>query len=117
MPFYSMCGVTEPCRCTILYLVSISTEVKSARLLTTFAGIIHIVGFFAVIIVLGVMAPKNSVSFVFSQVTNYSGWSDDGVSWLVGLLSAVYPFLGYVFLFQPHLDYLLTLPGMMQHVI
>lgn len=41
------------------------------------------------------MAPKNTASFVFTEVTNSSGWADDGVSWLVGLLSAVYPFLGY----------------------
>ncbi|KAF5020460.1 hypothetical protein F66182_7539 [Fusarium sp. NRRL 66182] len=58
-------------------------------------GIIHVVGFVTILIVLGVMAPKNSASFVFTEFTNYSGWGNDGVSWLVGLLSAVYPFLGY----------------------
>ena len=41
------------------------------------------------------MAPKHSAHFVFAQISNTSGWSNDGVSWLVGLLSAVYPFLGY----------------------
>lgn len=41
------------------------------------------------------MAPKNSASFVFIEVSNSSGWSSDGVSWLVGLLSSVYPLLGY----------------------
>ncbi|KAM0345615.1 hypothetical protein ACHAPU_006268 [Fusarium lateritium] len=61
----------------------------------TASGIIHITGFVAIVIVLGVMAPKNSASFVFAEVTNYSGWESQGVSWLVGLLSAVYPFLGY----------------------
>ncbi|KAK1634268.1 amino acid permease [Colletotrichum phormii] len=43
----------------------------------------------------GVMAPKNSASFVFTEFVNSSGWESDGVSWLVGLISAVYPFLGY----------------------
>ncbi|PTD13434.1 hypothetical protein HYE67_010116 [Fusarium culmorum] len=59
------------------------------------SGIIHVGGFVIVVIVLGVMAPKNTSSFVFKEVTNQSGWADDGVSWLVGLLSSVYPFLGY----------------------
>ncbi|KAJ4129004.1 hypothetical protein NW768_007533 [Fusarium equiseti] len=68
---------------------------RALPLHNTVSGIIHAAGFFAVVIVLLVMAPKNSASFVFKEVTNYSGWSDDGVSWLVGLLSAVYPFLGY----------------------
>ncbi|RYP70717.1 hypothetical protein DL769_004888 [Monosporascus sp. CRB-8-3] len=59
------------------------------------AGIIHIAAFVAVLVTLGVMAPKNSASFVFTEFTNNSGWPSDGVSWLVGLLSVVYPFLGY----------------------
>ncbi len=58
-------------------------------------GVMHIVGFFAILITLGVMAPKHTADFVFVEVTNTSGWSNDGVSWLVGLLSTVYPFLGY----------------------
>ncbi|KAF4449345.1 amino acid permease [Fusarium albosuccineum] len=59
------------------------------------SGIIHVAGFVAILVVLGVMAPKNSASFVFTEVSNFSGWKNDGVSWLVGLLSAVYPYLGY----------------------
>ncbi|KAF4984987.1 hypothetical protein FDECE_16919 [Fusarium decemcellulare] len=59
------------------------------------SGIIHVGGFVAVVIVLGVMAPKNTASFVFKEFSNESGWESDGVSWLVGLLSTVYPFLGY----------------------
>ncbi|KAJ4377605.1 hypothetical protein N0V83_000432 [Neocucurbitaria cava] len=73
-------------------------NIWGSRLLPTanlLAGILHVAGFFAVLIVLGVMAPKNTASFVFTEVSNSSGWSSDGVSWLVGLLSAVYPVLGY----------------------
>ncbi|WQF85697.1 Putative amino acid/polyamine transporter I [Colletotrichum destructivum] len=53
-------------------------------------GVIHVAGFVALLIVLGVMAPKNAPSFVFTEFVNSSGWSNDGVSWLVGLISAVY---------------------------
>ncbi|RBR12048.1 hypothetical protein FVER53590_04393 [Fusarium verticillioides] len=63
--------------------------------INTVSGAIHVIGFVTIVVVLGVMAPKNTASFVFTEVTNSSGWADDGVSWLVGLLSAVYPFLGY----------------------
>lgn len=58
-------------------------------------GVLHITGFVAILITLGVMAPKNSASFVFTEVSNSSGWSNQGVSWLVGLLSSIYPLLGY----------------------
>jgi amino acid transporter len=58
-------------------------------------GVLHIVGFFVVLVVLAVMAPKNTAHFVFLETTNASGWSSSGVSWLVGLLSSVYPLLGY----------------------
>jgi choline transport protein len=56
---------------------------------------LHIAGFIAIMAVLGAMAPKHDAYFVFVQVKNTSGWENDGVSWLVGLLSAVYPLLGY----------------------
>ncbi|KAI5457651.1 amino acid/polyamine transporter I [Mariannaea sp. PMI_226] len=59
------------------------------------AGVLHVVGFIAIVITLGVMAPKNTSSFVFTDFVNSSGWKSDGVSWLVGMQSAVYPFLGY----------------------
>ena len=59
------------------------------------SGMLHIVGLVAILVVLGIMAPKNTASFVFTEVSNSSGWSNGGVSWLVGLLSSVYPLLGY----------------------
>jgi choline transport protein len=58
-------------------------------------GFLHITGFVGIMVTLGVMAPKHNAAFVFLDVTNTSGWSNDGVSWLVGLLSTMYPFLGY----------------------
>lgn len=45
---------------------------------------------------LGVLSDKNSASYVFADFQNNSGWASDGISWLVGLQSVVYPFLGYV---------------------
>lgn len=63
--------------------------------LTNQLGILHVVGFIAIVSVLGAMSSKHSASYVFTEFSNTSGWTNDGVSWLVGLLSTVYPFLGY----------------------
>lgn len=60
------------------------------------SGVVHIAGFAAVVVVLGVMSTKASAAFVFVEVTNSSGWASPGASWLIGLISAIYPFLGYV---------------------
>ncbi|KAH7312979.1 amino acid permease [Rhexocercosporidium sp. MPI-PUGE-AT-0058] len=59
------------------------------------AGVLHITALVGIMITLGVMSDKNSTAFVFTEVVNSSGWSSDGVSWLIGLQSAVYPMLGY----------------------
>ena len=67
------------------------------------SGVLHIAGFIAVVVVLGAMAqPKHSAHYVFVETSNSSGWSSDGVAWLVGLISTVYPFLGSVRLSASH---------------
>lgn len=60
------------------------------------AGVLHVFGFIIVVVILGAMTKtKNTAEYVFTDFSNTSGWSSNGVSWLVGLLSTVYPFLGY----------------------
>ncbi|KXT01296.1 hypothetical protein AC578_2709 [Pseudocercospora eumusae] len=60
------------------------------------AGVLHVIGFVIIVIILGVMTKdKHTASYVFTEFSNTSGWQSDGVSWLVGLLSTIYPFLGY----------------------
>lgn len=56
--------------------------------------IIHIVGFFAVLIPLWVLAPRNSASQVFTEFLNLGGWSSTGLAFMVGLLSPVYTLIG-----------------------
>ncbi|KAG9769434.1 Choline transport protein [Exophiala dermatitidis] len=82
----------------LLLLYSAAVNIWGSRILphtNLVSGVLHIVGFVVIVIVLGVMAPKHSAHYVFVEVENSSGWSNDGVAWLVGLLSSVYPFLGY----------------------
>ena len=56
--------------------------------------IIHVVGFFAVLIPLWTLAPRLSKEEVFTQVTNLGGWPTGGLSFMVGLLTPVYTLLG-----------------------
>lgn len=83
-------------------LIPITSQVSGPEipinrmLLKSLAGILHVVGFIAIVSVLGALSPKHSAEYVFTEFSNTSGWTNDGASWLVGLLSTVYPFLGYV---------------------
>ena len=56
--------------------------------------ILHILGFFAIIIPLWILAPRNSAHMVFTEFQNLGGWSSQGLSFLVGLLSPIYALLG-----------------------
>ena len=63
---------------------------KSMPIINNFLLIVHVFGFFAVIIVLWTMAPRNSAEKVFTEFTNSGGWSSMGVSLMVGQISAIY---------------------------
>lgn len=52
--------------------------------------VVHVFGFLAVIIVLWVLAPRNTAEVVFTQFTNQGGWSTMGLSLMVGQISAIY---------------------------
>ena len=56
--------------------------------------IIHIVGFFAVLIPLWILAPRNPAEQVFTEFLNLGGWNSNGLAFMVGLLSPVYNLIG-----------------------
>jgi len=56
--------------------------------------VLHVLGFFAILIPLARLAPHSSASFVFTKFDNLNGWPSNGASWFIGLLSGVFPFLG-----------------------
>ena len=56
--------------------------------------ILHICGFFAILIPLWVLAPRSEASAVFGEFENGGGWSNVGLSVLVGMLSPVFAFIG-----------------------
>ena len=51
--------------------------------------ILHIMGFFAIIIPLWVMAPRGNAHVVLLEFTNFGGWSSTGLSSMIGLLAPV----------------------------
>lgn len=52
--------------------------------------ILHVFGFSALIIVLWVLAPRNTAEVVFTQFSNSGGWSSMGLSLMVGQISAIF---------------------------
>ena len=52
--------------------------------------VIHLLGFFAILIPLWVLAQRSSPSRVFTEFLNLGGWSTTGLAFIVGLLSPVY---------------------------
>lgn len=57
--------------------------------------IIHIVGLFAIVIPLWVLAPRNTATAVFTEFTNAGGWNSKGTSVMVGLSTSIVSMLGF----------------------
>lgn len=57
-------------------------------------GIFHIVFFIALGVPLILLARRSTSEFVFETVMNNGGWSSDGISWCLGMLTVTYCFLG-----------------------
>ena len=56
--------------------------------------ILHILGFFAILIPLLYYSPKGSASVLFSTYLNEGGWSSYGLSFMVGSIGAAFSFVG-----------------------
>ena len=56
--------------------------------------ILHICGFFAILIPLWVLAPRNTAEEVFTQFSDGGNWGNIGLSCLVGMLSPIFSFIG-----------------------
>ena len=56
--------------------------------------VFHVAFFVCIAVPFLVLAKKNTASFVFTTFVNEGGWSSNGVSWCVGLLTVVWPFVG-----------------------
>lgn len=57
-------------------------------------GIFHVAFFVMLVVPLVLLAPRSTPAFVFTQTINEGGYSSDGISWCIGLLTVTYCFLG-----------------------
>ena len=79
----------------VLLAVNINTIVSRALpKIESLVMILHVVGFFAVVIPLLYMAPRGSASQVFTLFLNEGGWPTTGLSFLIGMLGPVFAFGG-----------------------
>ncbi|CAO1597488.1 hypothetical protein XANCAGTX0491_001296 [Xanthoria calcicola] len=78
-------------------LLSLFINTYLARLLPKIEGtvlIIHVVGFFCVLIPLVYLAPHGTAKDVFANFNNGGGWSTDGLAFFVGLSTSMFSFIG-----------------------
>lgn len=64
----------------------------------TLAFILHISFLFIFLVPLVYLSPQSSSSFVFADFENSGGWSNNGISWCIGLLTSAWCFVGMLFL-------------------
>lgn len=104
----SLIGLNNPSytfpawQCTLLMyaVLALCLFVNTAlvKLLPGLEGLIlilHVLGFFAIMIPIIYLAPISSNHFVWADFTNYSGYSSSGVSWLIGQSASAILFIGY----------------------
>lgn len=56
--------------------------------------IIHVFGFFGILIPLWALGSRKSADAVFTEFTNFYGWPSQGVSCLVGIIGPIYSLIG-----------------------
>jgi len=74
--------------------------------------LLHIGLWFLFVIPLVCLAPQHSAAWVFTDFENLGGWTNNGISWCIGLLSSAFPFVGTIFSALNHkLEVLKSLTG------
>jgi choline transport protein len=79
----------------IAFCVIITTG--ASWLLPKFEGmilIIHILGFFGIMIPLLTLGPREDAKEVFTTFINKGGWDSQGLSFCIGMMGTVYAFVG-----------------------
>jgi choline transport protein len=56
--------------------------------------VLHVFGFFAIIIPLWVLSPRNSAARVFTEFSDGGGWGSLGTACIVGQICAITSFIG-----------------------
>lgn len=79
-------------------LLTLFVNTALVRFLPGLEGVVlvlHVLGFFAVLIPVVHLAPISDSRFVWVDFTNMSGYSSSGLSWLIGQSTTAVLFIGY----------------------
>lgn len=74
---------------TVFSLVFNTVGAKHLPLFESIILFLHVFGFFAILIPLWVLAPKVPAKTVFTEFSNFGGWSSTGAACIIGQLTAV----------------------------
>lgn len=92
---------------TLLYwavmLFCVTINIAAGWLLPKFEGallILHIVGFFGIMIPLLTLGPKGDTQFVFTTFFNLGEWRTQGLSFCIGMMGNVFAFVGEQFVIE-----------------
>ncbi|OJJ40723.1 hypothetical protein ASPWEDRAFT_99221 [Aspergillus wentii DTO 134E9] len=93
--------VAQPWHTLLLYWAvtafTVFVNVFASSLLPKFEGlvlVIHIIGFFAILIPLVYLGERNSAKEVFTTFSNGGGWQTEGLSFLIGMTGNMFAFTG-----------------------
>ena len=67
---------------------------KKLPLIEGIVLVVHIFGFFAILVVLWVMGPKGNAHATFTTFNDYGVWGSQGIATLSGMVAVVLPLLG-----------------------
>src|SRR5207247_61943 len=68
---------------------------KKLPLVEALILVIHVVGLFAIVIPLWVLAPRSSAKAVFTEFNNGGGWNSAGTAFMIGLATTISSMVGY----------------------
>ena len=68
---------------------------KRLPLVESFILIIHVIGLFAIIIPLWVLAPRNTAKAVFTEFADNGGWGSTGIAVLIGMAQIASSMAGF----------------------
>ena len=80
---------------SMVFTIFVNTVI--GRFLPKFEGfilILHILGFFAILLPLAIFGPHQPASEVFGTFLNTGKWSTQGLSFMIGIIGSVYTFTG-----------------------
>ena len=80
-----------------VYVVAALVNIAGIRAfprIETLAFVFHICSFFVIVVSMVYLSPQSKASFVFADLENSGGWSSNGLSWCLGLLTSSWSFVG-----------------------